>query len=332
VADPGVLARRADAFLAYFGGVLATMPAGRFASHVEAVVASKTEASKSLAEQAGEVWGEVAAGSLDWERPNHEVAALAAITQAQLVAWYNAYIAPGGARRRVFTALVERGTSPIALAGGGDRAGGGEGEEGEDEEEDGGSVEEAAEAAAASEAAAAAETPVSPPDAAAAAVPVGSTPATDAEGGRAVEDTLAPKPAAAASAAAAEPASPARTLAPTEPPALPTIDLSLEAVTALLASLAAQLAAVPAPLGDATGAAAPLPFEPAAAAFESVGARAALEQAAAAAAASSGPGREAPILVRVAVPDYQLLRSSLPLHVNAGAAYFEAWRRSHKAE
>jgi hypothetical protein len=134
------LAARTDAFLASFARELAAMPAARFAANVDAVVAKKLDGDKSLRETASRLWSELRDGMMDFSRASDDVAALRATTQAQLVAWWDAHVGLGGARRRALVSLVEAGADAASGADDGherdDEGGDDDEEDGEEEEEE----------------------------------------------------------------------------------------------------------------------------------------------------------------------------------------------------
>jgi secreted Zn-dependent insulinase-like peptidase len=113
-----VLLDRTNAFLSEFTDLLAAMPADRFAANVRAAAIKCSDADKNLQELTSRLWPEVATGTLQFNRASAEVEALFALTQERVVAWYKAVLAPGGAERRAFVSLIERGSAagPIAEA------------------------------------------------------------------------------------------------------------------------------------------------------------------------------------------------------------------------
>ena len=140
------LVRRTDAFLAAFVAGLAAMPADKFASNVKAVAVRRSESDKNVFAEGERLWGEVHSCALDFARATHEVRALFALTQEQVVGFFRDFVLPGGTRRRALIALIEGGTAveagpAVATAKDdgeeADDEGGDDGEEEEDEEEEG---------------------------------------------------------------------------------------------------------------------------------------------------------------------------------------------------
>lgn len=298
---------RWEAFLREFGASLAAMPEERFRDNVAAVVAQKLESPKNLREAADTLWGEVVTGSLDFRRATHEIAVLRALTLADLRAFFDAYVAVGGARRRAFVSLVEAGDAPAAAPAA-------DGDDDDDDEEEGddaddeGAAGKAAAAVAGAAAGAAAE----------GASPVaGETLGAEQTGsGVAREDHLTPTRNAAGEA---EPATPAELRGPGAAPAAAapvpprvdvSVDLSAAQALAVLAALGAQdLAAWP--RSRAAAIAATL------ACFEDAGVPVIAVVSAAAAAAA--PGSAVLLRCRVAVPDCDALRGTLPLFPTTAA-------------
>ena len=307
------LVKRWEAFLAEFGDSLRALSEERFRDNVAAVISQKAESAKNLREATDTLWGEVVAASLDFRRASHEIAALRGLTKADLVAFYEAHVAVGGARRRPFVSLVDAGTSPAA---GGAAAEGGEGDdddEGEDDDEE--EEVDAAEVAAGAGATPAADAAQQPPTAPGAALDAQVTGSSLAR-----EDKLAP---AAGTASEAEPPTPAElgglgaaVQAAAEPPRQ---EVSLELTTAQAFSVLAALGAM-----DASTPAAPSSSHAAVlACFEGAGvALGAALQAAAAAADSAVP--RVLVRCRVAVPGCDALRGTLALFPTATPAPLSA--------
>ena len=59
-----------------------------------------SDVDKRLAQQAGRFWGEVAMRRYDYDRPWRLAAQVRTITRAQLLAFFDTYLAPEGAQRR----------------------------------------------------------------------------------------------------------------------------------------------------------------------------------------------------------------------------------------
>ena len=110
---------RVEAFLAGFPAYVAALPAAAFAANVAAAATARAEADKALEQEAARLWAEVSGpGLVDFERASREVAALAALSQADMVAFFAESVAPGGARRRAAYAGIARGTAVEATEGG----------------------------------------------------------------------------------------------------------------------------------------------------------------------------------------------------------------------
>ena len=62
-----------------------------------------SDVDKRLAQQAGRFWGEVAMRRYDYDRPWRLAAQVRTITRAQLLAFFDTYLAPEGAQRRRLT-------------------------------------------------------------------------------------------------------------------------------------------------------------------------------------------------------------------------------------
>ncbi|EFN55439.1 hypothetical protein CHLNCDRAFT_35384 [Chlorella variabilis] len=95
------LEQRIEAFLPMLAARLADMPAPEFSQHVEELAKSKAERPKRLREAAARDWSEVEQGSLRFDRIDAEVAALRALSQLEVVAFYREHVLEVGSRRKL---------------------------------------------------------------------------------------------------------------------------------------------------------------------------------------------------------------------------------------
>ena len=118
------LAARSEAFARALVARLGALSAEEFAAGVEELAKAKLERPKRLGELASRWWAEVHRGSLRFDRPEAEVAALRALAPADLAAFARRVLSPGAARRKLV--VLVRGAAERRRDGGG--SGGAEGE------------------------------------------------------------------------------------------------------------------------------------------------------------------------------------------------------------
>jgi len=103
------LERRIEAFLDKFAGILAATEEEEIESTREACLMQEVDEQKSLASEAGTLFGEVVTLDLEFDRVAKAVRAMQSIDKAKLVEVYDAMIRPGAARRRAISVVVENG-------------------------------------------------------------------------------------------------------------------------------------------------------------------------------------------------------------------------------
>ncbi|KAG1681130.1 hypothetical protein FOA52_015572 [Chlamydomonas sp. UWO 241] len=146
-ARASVLRDRITAWLSDFAAELGEIPEERLADFKAALRERYDDPPKSLSDAAARAWGPIRRGTLDFGARQAKAAALQGLDRAQLLAFYNECVRPGGARAAALCCEVQGratgGPRPrvASLEGGGGGGGGGDGggaEGGEEEEEAGG--------------------------------------------------------------------------------------------------------------------------------------------------------------------------------------------------
>ena len=113
VLPPPQLEQRLDAFLLQFREQLAAMPEAELATYREALAEQVSDVDKRLQQQAVRFWAEINLRRYDYERPWRVAAQVRALTKAQLLDFFDARIAAGGAqRRRLATHVFAQGAAP----------------------------------------------------------------------------------------------------------------------------------------------------------------------------------------------------------------------------
>ncbi|KAL4858339.1 Insulin-degrading enzyme-like 1 [Chlorella vulgaris] len=95
------LESRIEAFLPMLSQRLSSMSGEEFSAHVEELAKSKLEKPKRLREAAGRDWSELDGGTLMFDRVEQEVAALRALSLADLAAFYQEAVLEPGSRRKL---------------------------------------------------------------------------------------------------------------------------------------------------------------------------------------------------------------------------------------
>ncbi|KJE93448.1 insulin degrading enzyme, variant 1 [Capsaspora owczarzaki ATCC 30864] len=112
---PTFVDHRIEAFLLHFGKLLQSMPQEDFNAHVEATIAKKLVKDKSLRQAATRAWAEIAAQMYNFNRVDQEVAVLRAITQSELIGFFERHFSSASPlRRKVSTQVV--GTAAAGMA------------------------------------------------------------------------------------------------------------------------------------------------------------------------------------------------------------------------
>lgn len=87
------------------------MSAEKFASNLTAVATQLADADKSVEAEASRLWGEITVpGLLNFSRGSSEAAAVLAITQAEVVDFFETRVKPGAKLRSALISSIERGT------------------------------------------------------------------------------------------------------------------------------------------------------------------------------------------------------------------------------
>lgn len=117
--EPVHLESRVDAFLQSMSVTLRDLTPSVFAANVASARAALLEAPKSLREEHVRQWHEVSSGAYVFDRRKAVAEAMAGVSQGELVAFYDAVVAPGGPRRRKLVVHVLAGQSrePRATSG-----------------------------------------------------------------------------------------------------------------------------------------------------------------------------------------------------------------------
>ncbi|GLT40749.1 hypothetical protein SLA2020_148610 [Shorea laevis] len=106
VKGPEHIDLRVQAFLRMFETQLYKMTQDEFKSNVNALIDMKLEKYKNLWEESSFYWGEIADGTLKFDRIEAEVAALRQLTQPELIDFFNAYIKVGAPQKRTLSVRV----------------------------------------------------------------------------------------------------------------------------------------------------------------------------------------------------------------------------------
>jgi len=97
---------RVEAFMVQARDCLADMSEADFAEHVASRTRLLLEKDKNMSGRASRLWSEVLTHTYDWRRKEKEVEALAALSKADVLAFYDAHIAADAAERRKFAVHV----------------------------------------------------------------------------------------------------------------------------------------------------------------------------------------------------------------------------------
>jgi hypothetical protein len=112
------------------------MSAEKFLTNLIAAATQAADADKSVEAEASRIWSEITMpGHLNFKRGSDEAAAILALTQADVVEYFQMRIKPGGKLRSALISTIERGTAVSAV--GEPAAGGAAGDGDEDGDEDG---------------------------------------------------------------------------------------------------------------------------------------------------------------------------------------------------
>ena len=103
---PGHLEDRIEAFLGSYRAVLSGMDAAQFERNRDALVAAKLQKDRALSDEADRHWDAVWHARAAWCAREAEAEAALGITQTDLLAWYDAHLAPGSATRRKLSIRV----------------------------------------------------------------------------------------------------------------------------------------------------------------------------------------------------------------------------------
>ncbi|KAF3442699.1 hypothetical protein FNV43_RR16616 [Rhamnella rubrinervis] len=103
---PAKLDLRVEAFLKMFESKLHKMTNDEFKSNVNALIDVKLEKYKNLWEECGFYLGEIAGGTLKFDREQSEVAALRQLTKQDLIDFFNQHIKVGAPRKKTLSVGV----------------------------------------------------------------------------------------------------------------------------------------------------------------------------------------------------------------------------------
>ncbi|KAG6555184.1 hypothetical protein Mapa_003223 [Marchantia paleacea] len=106
VKDPGALEDRVEAFLERYADTLEKMPQEDFKRHVDALIEMKLEKYKNLWEESSFYWREISDGTLNFDRPEVEVAALRKLDKQGLVDFFKKYVQRNAPHRRKLSLQV----------------------------------------------------------------------------------------------------------------------------------------------------------------------------------------------------------------------------------
>ena len=105
--DAAYLDERVEAFFAGVPALLEGLSADEFANHKEAILKDKLEPPKTLRHESGIYWNEIAQGTYDFQGHFADADALAQVTQADVLAFWNAtFDASAAGRRKLSTQVI----------------------------------------------------------------------------------------------------------------------------------------------------------------------------------------------------------------------------------
>ncbi|KAL2641367.1 hypothetical protein R1flu_008954 [Riccia fluitans] len=106
VKDPDALEGRVEAFLERYAETLEKMPQQDFQRHVDALIEMKLEKYKNLWEESSFFLREITDGTLKFDRPEVEVAALRKLDKDALIDFFGTYVQRNARRRRTLSLRV----------------------------------------------------------------------------------------------------------------------------------------------------------------------------------------------------------------------------------
>ena len=101
VKSPAVVDRRIEGFLIQLRQLVVDMDDEEWASHIAAVVTAKTEPDKRLSQEIDRAWQEIVSkpANVSFNRRHIHAAAVQTITKAELISFFDHYIAAGAPQR-----------------------------------------------------------------------------------------------------------------------------------------------------------------------------------------------------------------------------------------
>lgn len=101
VKSPSVVDRRIEGFLIKLRQLLVDMDDEEYSSHIAAVVTAKTEPDKRLSQEINRAWQEIVSkpATVNFNRRHIQAAAVQTITKAELISFFDHYIAAGAPQR-----------------------------------------------------------------------------------------------------------------------------------------------------------------------------------------------------------------------------------------
>ncbi|KAL6657756.1 hypothetical protein ACP70R_005536 [Stipagrostis hirtigluma subsp. patula] len=106
VKDPANLDARVEAFLKMFEDILYQMPDEEFKSNVNALIDLKLEKYKNIREESAFFWGEIAEGTLKFDRKEAEVAALRELKKEELIEFFNNHVKLDAPQKKILSVQV----------------------------------------------------------------------------------------------------------------------------------------------------------------------------------------------------------------------------------
>ncbi|TYZ68896.1 hypothetical protein PybrP1_010965 [[Pythium] brassicae (nom. inval.)] len=113
VADPALLDQRVEVFVGGLRDALAALPRAAWATQVTAVVKALEEKPKRESEEAARCWREIANETYVFDRRQRVAALVAALQPSDLLAFYDAYLAPGGPQRSKLSVRLYGAAHPL---------------------------------------------------------------------------------------------------------------------------------------------------------------------------------------------------------------------------
>lgn len=104
--EPDFLDARIEAFIEYAAKLLEEMPDDEFNTHKSGLIAKRLEKPKQLLTYARKIFEEISSKQYHFERDDVEVAAMSSLTKADVVNFFQTFIAKNGARRKKLSVRI----------------------------------------------------------------------------------------------------------------------------------------------------------------------------------------------------------------------------------